>query len=138
MPYAFVMASARLVVTMVLMRAPFAGRVPISFLSRRIYSAISIPDIFPVNGIYSPVAESFAYIPSLSASGSVARTMSASFSFASLRARVKALGSSGLGYSRVVNSGSGSSCSGTTYTCLNPSSDSIRLTGRFPVPWNGV
>ena len=75
---------------------------------------------------------------SLSASGSVARTKSAFFSFASLSANEKALGSSGLGYSRVVKSGSGFSCSLTTYTCLNPSSERIRLTGIFPVPLNGV
>ena len=97
-----------------------------------------MPDILPVNDIYSPVLESLEYTPSLSASGSVAKIISASFSLASLSASVNALGSSGLGYSSVVKSGSGFSCSGTTYTCLNPSSFNILLTGTLPVPWNGV
>ncbi len=34
--------------------------------------------MFPVNALYSPVLESFAYTPNLSASGSVAVIISAS------------------------------------------------------------
>ena len=67
---------------MVVTRAGFSGIVPVTVLSLKMYSAISMPDIFPVKETYSPVAESFAYTPRRSASGSVARTMSASFSFA--------------------------------------------------------
>ena len=75
-----------LVVTMVVTRAGFSGILPVAVRSRRMYSAISMPDIFPVKDTYSPVLESFAYTPRRSASGSVARTMSASFSLASRRA----------------------------------------------------
>ena len=63
--------------------------------------------------MYSPDLVSLEYTPSLSASGSVARIISASTSLASLNAYVNALGSSGLGYSSVVKLGSGFSCSGT-------------------------
>ena len=125
-------------VTIVLTMAGFFGMRPHFVLSLNWYSAIISPDIFPVNGIYLPVFVSSAYIPRRSASGSVARTMSAFFSFASLRASSNAFGSSGFGYSSVVNSGSGSSCSGTMYTFLKPSSDRTLFTGTRPVPWNGV
>ena len=70
--------------------------------------------MFPVNALYSPVLTSFAYTPNLSASGSVAKTISASTSFANFNANSNAFGSSGLGYAKVVNSPSGISCSGTT------------------------
>lgn len=102
--------------------------VPFPVFCERIYSAISIADILPVNDWYSPVLVSLEYTPSLSASGSVARTISASTSLASFNANVNALGSSGLGYSSVVKSGSGFSCSGTTYTCLKPNSLRTLLT----------
>ena len=71
-----------LVVTMVVTSAGFSGMVLTAVLSLKIYSAISMPDILPVKDTYSPVLESLAYTPSLSASGSVASTISASFSFA--------------------------------------------------------
>ena len=90
-----------------------------------------------MNDLYSPDLVSLEYTPSLSASGSVARIISALTSLASLNAYVNALGSSGLGYSSVVKSGSGFSCSGTTYTFLKPNSLKILLTGTLPVPLNG-
>ena len=71
--------------------------VPIAFFSLKIYSAISIPDIFPVNVTYSPVFVSLQYTPRRSASGSVASTMSASTSFASFNASSNAFGDSGFG-----------------------------------------
>ena len=86
-----------MVVTIVVTSAGFSGIVPVAVLSLNIYSAMSIPDILPVKDLYSPLAVSNAYTPSLSASGSVARTISAFFSFASFNAYVNALGSSGLG-----------------------------------------
>ena len=49
-----------------------------------------------MNDLYSPDLVSLEYTPSLSASGSVARIISASTSLASLNAYVNALGSSGL------------------------------------------
>ena len=136
--YSFAIASAIFVETIVLTNAPFLWIRPRSFLCERRYSAISIPDMLPVNDLYSPLLTSLEYTPSLSASGSVARIISASTSFASFNAYVNALGSSGLGYSSVVKFGSGFSCSGTTYTFLNPSSLKILLTGTLPVPLNGV
>ena len=49
------MAAAMLVVTMVLTSAGFSGIVPVAVLSLKMYSAINIPDIFPVKGTYSPL-----------------------------------------------------------------------------------
>ena len=48
------------VVTIVVTSAGFSGMVPVAVFSRRMYSAISIPDIFPVKETYSPVLVSFA------------------------------------------------------------------------------
>ena len=95
--YSAAIALARSVVTIVVTRAGFSGMVPVASFSLKMYSAISIPDMLPVKLTYFPVFVSLAYTPSLSASGSVARTISASTSFASLRASSHAFGSSGLG-----------------------------------------
>ena len=128
------MALAISVVTIVSTNAGFSGIMFIFVFSLKIYSAINIPDIFPVKLIYSPVFVSLAYTPSLSASGSVASTISASFSFASLSANSQAFSSSGLGYATVGNVPSGNSCSFTTSTFSKPSSFNTFLTGMFPVP----
>ena len=64
--------------TIVEINAPFFGINFLAFFWSKIYSAINNPDIFPVNDIYSPDFESLAKTPSLSASGSVAKTKSAS------------------------------------------------------------
>ena len=91
------MALARSDETIVVTNIPFSGKFPFSFICEILYSAINNADIFPVYVIYSPVFASFAKIPNLSASGSVARTTSASTFFANSRANLKALGSSGFG-----------------------------------------
>ena len=95
--YSFAIASAKFDDTIVFIRAPFAGISPLSCFCESSYSAISNPDIFPVNEWYSPVFESFAYTPNLSASGSFARTTSAFTFFANSNASLKALSSSGFG-----------------------------------------
>ena len=81
---------------------------------------------------------SLAYIPNLSASGSVANTISASTFFANFKANSNAFLSSGFGYVTVEKFPSGSSCSETTYTFSKPISFNILCTGKFPVPWSGV
>ena len=48
------------VVTIVVTSAGFAGIVPVAVRSLKIYSAISIPDIFPVKDLYSPLFVSSA------------------------------------------------------------------------------
>ena len=105
-----------------------------SFFLSNMYSERSSPVMFPVIGMYLFVFLSFAYTPSLSASGSVASTMSASFSSASFKASSNAFLSSGLGFFTVENSGSGSSCSFTVYMFVTPCSFSMRFTRLFPVP----
>lgn len=82
----------------------------------RIYSAISMADIFPVKVTYSPLFVSLQYTPRRSASGSVARTRSASFSFASLSASSHASGFSGFGYGAVGKWPSATACCGSMYT----------------------
>ena len=94
--------------------------------------------MFPLNNIYFPVFESLTCKPILSASGSLARTMSASTFSASSNASLNAFGSSGFGYSSVGKSPFGSFCSSTTYMFLNPISFNILFANLFPVPFNGV
>lgn len=86
----------------------------------RIYSAISIADMFPVNVTYSPLFVSLQYTPRRSASGSVARTRSASFSFASFNASSHASGFSGFGYGAVGKWPSATACCGSMYTFQIP------------------
>ena len=102
--------------------------------SLKIYSAISIADILPVNVTYSPVFVSLQYTPRRSASGSVASTISASFSLASFRASSQASGFSGFGYGAVGKLPSATACCGSMYTFSKPRSESTRFTGRSPVP----
>ena len=91
------MASAKFDETIVFIRAPFAGISPLSFFWDNSYSAINNPDIFPVKEWYSPVFESLAYTPNLSASGSLAKTTSAFTFLAKSKASLKAFASSGFG-----------------------------------------
>ena len=95
--YSFAIASAKFDDTIVLINAPFAGISLLSFFWDNSYSAIRSPDIFPVNEWYSPVFESFAYTPNLSASGSFASTTSASTFSANSSANLNAFASSGFG-----------------------------------------
>ena len=53
-------ALAMLVVTIVVTNAGLSGIVPVALRSCKMYSPISIPDMFPVKGTYSPVLRSFA------------------------------------------------------------------------------
>ena len=96
-PYAVAIALPISVETIDSTNAGFSGRVPFALFWLKMYSPISIADIFPVNVTYSPVFVSLQYTPSLSASGSVAKTISASFSFASSSASFHASGFSGFG-----------------------------------------
>ena len=63
---------------------------------------------------------------------------SAFFSSASLNARVKALGSSGLGAFTVGKFPSGFTCSGTGNTFFMPMRLRTVVTGTYPEPCSGV
>ena len=132
--------------TTVLQIAPFAGSLPTALCSRHTYSAIRAPVILALKRTYGYAGSSansvsfqipvlsLTYIPSLSASGSVAIITSASTFFARSIPMANADGSSGFGDLTVLKSPSGTVCSSTTYTCLKPSLLSTSLTGTFPVP----
>ena len=83
--------------TIVVTNIPSAGKIPFSFICEILYSAINKADILPVYSIYFPVFVSFANIPNLSASGSVAKTTSLSTFCANSNASLKAFLSSGFG-----------------------------------------
>ena len=76
-------------------------------------------------------------MPSLSASGSVPRTISALISFASAMTFCIASALSGFGSFTVGKDPSGAFCSSTTATSI-PSLESIVVRGTKPEPWRGV
>jgi len=58
--YSFAIAEAIFDETIVVINAPFCGKIPFAFFWDNSYSAINNADIFPVKDIYSPVFVSFA------------------------------------------------------------------------------
>ena len=112
------------------------GNTSFSIFPRQMYSSIITPTSLPVKSSYPSLV--LTAIPTLSQSGSVAISKSASFSFAYFKPNVNASLISGFGYGQVVKFPSGFSCSGTTNTSLYPAISKTFLTGSLPVPFNGV
>ena len=124
-------------VTIVFTTTGFFGIEPFFDLTESIKFSIIAPVSLPLNNL-KPPSFFLTAMPTRSASGSVASTISAFVFSASSIASLSAAFSSGLGYGHVGKFPSGYACSGTTVRSFTPILFSISVTGLYPVPLSGV